>query len=530
MRVLPSAPSLSPLKHNKNVICNDTSSQQLLLTRFPPLQTVQAVSPISDPNNIVDITGRDSSDEVVYNPRSRHESAMNANRGPRGNQNINNNSAPQGAQVNNNSRMPFNRDADQAQMASQQGNEPTAPGGARYVPPQMRQELDIVRPESSMSNITVQTFASQAPPSMSNYSYGPSQLTQNMAAYDPFPTARAPRATAQNVPRAGGNRAAGNMNVAPMQGGNTSTSVQPQRLRRDSGAGALSRAEYLANRIRAGHADNPYDPDYGNPGPTRRPAPPPAMLAFPTQSPAGPAAGRGKSKAVVPKVEGKDIPENTDGNPKAFLGSNKIEMPGWLVIATDAGNPPSIEQAFEVLPFIEACRYAVPSTAGVVKVANIPYATSRSEVNAFLGKQTQICLQPIGTGFHAVHIIMDRHSGKTMDAFVEVSTMHEAVWVVNQFQRRVSQNRPGKIGDRIVEVKLSSQDELMSTLFPRAKNVTWEGGVPTVDPKIDTYYPGITSTGFIGFLQDEEIVHMQKHAETPQRVSIFPPLTYIVSS
>ncbi|MBE7158489.1 MAG: hypothetical protein INR62_08670 [Rhodospirillales bacterium] len=416
----------------------------------------------------------------------------------------------------------------------QQGNMHGASDGPRYVPPQMRYGADIIRPESSMSNVSAQTFASQIP-FETNYSYGPSNLTNNMSAYNPF-AARHPHPfmaagqvrpgfPPQSVvsdaisglpppPSSCGLPIRGRINGQPVDL-NTPHIAQPMPVRRDSGAPPQSTAEYLASRIKNGDAESPYDPDYGNCGPTKKPPPPPEPIPYPTQKVAAQ-----PSKVVAPKVGNSKGEDDTKGNSAAFLGSTvKIILPDWYLKAK-AGLPPTIEQVFEDLPFIEAHRFAKQSTAGVVKITNVPYATSRTEVNGFLGRQTQLCHQPQGTGFYAVHLVMDRHTGKTMDAYVEVSTPIEAVWVVNQFQKRVMQKRPGKIGDRVVGVELSSQDELMATLFPRAKQVKWEGGVPQVDTSKQTYYAGVHSTGFNGFLQDEEIVHIKKHAETPQRVSI----------
>lgn len=434
---------------------------------------------------------------------------------------------------NRNGGVPIYHGASDKMARGQDGDESLINGGPRYVPPHMRDDADIIRPDSSMSNASsTNTFASQVP--SGNYSYGPPQLTHNMFAFNPVtndngrvnPQSYMPSSVVYQGrgPNRGGfqglNGARGAAHINNDKNINTPANVThntaivaPTPVRRDSGA-VESRAEYLANRIKQGHADNPFDPDYGNPGPSRRPAALPTPHAFPSQK--SPGSGNG---GVVPKVNGRKVAENNDGNPKAFIGSIKVVLPPWFD-AAQAGTMPNLEQAFFAMPFIEACRYAVPSTAGVVKIKNIPYATTRAEVNAFLGRNTQIVIQPIGSSYQAVHIIMDRHSGKTMDAFIEVTTAQEAVWVVNQFQKRVVQGRPGKIGDRPVEVELSSQDELMGTLFSRAKNVSWENGVPVIDPKIDTYYPGIQSTGFKGFLQDEEIVHMQKHSETPQRVSL----------
>jgi len=174
---------------------------------------------------------------------------------------------------------------------------------------------------------------------------------------------------------------------------------------------------------------------------------------------------------------------------------------------------------FDCLPMIEACRIAKPTTAGVVKIANLPYQSSRSEVVAFLGRNAQINSQPEGSPFHASHIMMDRHTAKTNDAWVEVKSGREAVFVFNQFDKRTKAGRSAKIGDREVDISMSSQADFMAELFPRAKHVQWYGAVPQVDDGREEYYPGVASTGFVGFLQDEELTFMGKFAETPARVS-----------
>ena len=168
---------------------------------------------------------------------------------------------------------------------------------------------------------------------------------------------------------------------------------------------------------------------------------------------------------------------------------------------------------------IDACRAAFPSTGGVIKIDNIPYQSSRNELVAFLGRNAQILGQPEGSPFHAVCIVMDRHTAKTNDAYIEVKSSKEAVFISNQFNGRLKRGRTSKIGDRAVYVTVASQAELMAELFPRAKNVEWHGPVPVVSDKREEYYPGAPSAGFQGFLQDEELVFITKHAETPQRVS-----------
>lgn len=106
--------------------------------------------------------------------------------------------------------------------------------------------------------------------------------------------------------------------------------------------------------------------------------------------------------------------------------------------------------------------------------ANIPYACSRAEIVAFLGKNAQILNQPASSSSHyAVHIMMDKPTAKTMDAFVEVKSSKEAVLITSQFGRRTRHGGHIKLGDRDVGLSVVSQANFMATLFPRAKNVVW---------------------------------------------------------
>ncbi|TKA56328.1 hypothetical protein B0A55_11674 [Friedmanniomyces simplex] len=77
--------------------------------------------------------------------------------------------------------------------------------------------------------------------------------------------------------------------------------------------------------------------------------------------------------------------------------------------------------------------------------------------------------------------------------------------------------RHPRLGDRHVEVEISNQEDLMTEMFPRTKNVAWEGATPRILANNEMYYPGVPSAGFTGFLQNEEIVMVIKHAETPHR-------------
>ena len=109
---------------------------------------------------------------------------------------------------------------------------------------------------------------------------------------------------------------------------------------------------------------------------------------------------------------------------------------------------------------------------------------------------------------------MDRSTGKTMDCFVEFFSTPDARACINSILlRSISQNR---IGDRVVEVMLSSQEELMTELFPKAKNVKWQGAKPVIKEATELF-----NSGFKTFVSLEELGCLVRHAEQPHRVSLF---------
>lgn len=145
----------------------------------------------------------------------------------------------------------------------------------------------------------------------------------------------------------------------------------------------------------------------------------------------------------------------------------------------------------------------------------IPYCCNRPEVLAFLGRNARIISEQ---DYEPVHIVMERVTSKTLDCFVEFINFGEAVAAVQRFESNRTGGRGGRLGQRHVEMELSSQSALMAELFPKAKNVEWrnEGQLPIIhetDPS-DKY-----NSGFGGFLSKEELVMLTKHVECPQRVS-----------
>lgn len=110
---------------------------------------------------------------------------------------------------------------------------------------------------------------------------------------------------------------------------------------------------------------------------------------------------------------------------------------------------------------------------------------------------------------------MERVTSKTLDCYAEFTSMSEAINAVERYEVHRSGGRSGKLGQRHVEIELSSQEALMKDLFPKVKNVKWQGARPIVSPRDpDDKY----NSGFQGFTTREEMVMLVKHVESPQRV------------
>ncbi|KUI57034.1 hypothetical protein VP1G_04374 [Cytospora mali] len=173
---------------------------------------------------------------------------------------------------------------------------------------------------------------------------------------------------------------------------------------------------------------------------------------------------------------------------------------------------PSLEVALstENFPFVESARNAQPTnTYGVIKLKNIPFSTKRSEILAFLGRNSKV----LNDNQEPVHIIMERVTSKTNDAYVEFMSMQAAVSAVEKHQKTVAAGRLSRLGDRPIEVELSSQSALMKDLFPLAKGVRWDGAFPVVLQD----HPTEPWNCFKGFVTEEEMSMLVKHVEIPQR-------------
>lgn len=116
-----------------------------------------------------------------------------------------------------------------------------------------------------------------------------------------------------------------------------------------------------------------------------------------------------------------------------------------------------------------------------------------------------------------VHIIMERTTGKTMEVYVEFVSIQEAVAAVERYHIQQRNGKAGRIGDRYVEMEVVGHESLMRDLFSKATDVRWHGSEPEILP-IDPSHG--YSTGFKGFVTEEELTMLVKAVEHPQRVSL----------
>ncbi|KAJ5484268.1 Nucleotide-binding alpha-beta plait [Penicillium expansum] len=160
-------------------------------------------------------------------------------------------------------------------------------------------------------------------------------------------------------------------------------------------------------------------------------------------------------------------------------------------------------------PFGSIAETRPPSRKGVLVISNIPYTVTRQEVASFLGRSAN--LLPSSQGC-PIHIIMERSTGKTMDCYVEFPTNKDAEDTVNRISHAYDAGSTPRMGNRHVDIEISTPAKLLKAVFPRAKCISWENGEPVQLVNKDSW-----STGFDGFLTDEELFCLTRHAEQPHR-------------
>ncbi|KAF7544436.1 hypothetical protein G7Z17_g9954 [Cylindrodendrum hubeiense] len=218
------------------------------------------------------------------------------------------------------------------------------------------------------------------------------------------------------------------------------------------------------------------------------------------------------NKAVIPCFVGSGLPSSTSYGSLVHVPVQTVESQrsGKLNELTNTPSGyPSVEVAMDPanFPFVDGPRQGKSQSHGVVKLKNIPFATKRSEIVAFLGRNSKI----LNDAEEPIHIIMERATSKTMDAYVEFHTLADAMKAAERHHQNASHGRTSRLGDRPVEVELSSQASLMKDLFPIARGIFWDGAQPSIKPK----NKATPWDNFKGFISTEEMTMLVKHVESP---------------
>ncbi|VUC20469.1 unnamed protein product [Clonostachys rosea] len=187
--------------------------------------------------------------------------------------------------------------------------------------------------------------------------------------------------------------------------------------------------------------------------------------------------------------------------------SDKLKL---LTSSTPSGYPTfSTAMDPKYFPFVEGPKQHTTVNHGVVKIRNIPFDTKRAEVIAFLGRNSKI----LNDSDEPVHIIMERVTSKTMDAYIEFCTLEDAMKAVEKHHLNIQNGRVSRLGDRPVDVELSDQGCLMRDLFPLAVGIFWDGS----RPEFKAQKPDEPWENFKGFISEEEMTMLVKHVEVPHR-------------
>ncbi|KAB8247904.1 hypothetical protein BDV35DRAFT_379348 [Aspergillus flavus] len=192
-------------------------------------------------------------------------------------------------------------------------------------------------------------------------------------------------------------------------------------------------------------------------------------------------------------------------------------QPGNSEQIPDLDKPFSTVAMREEMPIGSSVHTRQAPCWGVIKISNIPYSVTKSEIAQFVGRPARLIKGC------PIHIIMERSTAKTMDCFVETETQEAAQRTVDRINSIYETGRAPRLGLRRVDVEYSNQDALLKDLFPRAKCISWEEGMPRELPNTDPY-----STGFSGFITSEEIVGAIRHAEIPHRYPWYATRLYTV--
>ncbi|KAL1927394.1 hypothetical protein VTP01DRAFT_4023 [Rhizomucor pusillus] len=109
----------------------------------------------------------------------------------------------------------------------------------------------------------------------------------------------------------------------------------------------------------------------------------------------------------------------------------------------------------------------------VVKLSNIPWTASTAEIEELL---CRISLPEKVEHAQSIHILIDKFTGKTLgDAYIELNSEEDVTKLSQEL-------RHARLRGRRLSIKCSSQDELLSSLFPKWPG-TFSGGHVTLEPQ-----------------------------------------------
>jgi hypothetical protein len=125
-----------------------------------------------------------------------------------------------------------------------------------------------------------------------------------------------------------------------------------------------------------------------------------------------------------------------------------------------------------------------------------------------LGQDAEIVEYPQSSGIFAIHIIQDRMTGKTHDVYLEFANFSSADNAYRRYENLSARNREPKLGNRRVNLNMSTNTELMKAIFPRAK-CEWIDGMPVRSPD----YLRDNPSEWDGFITNEELLKVLLFAE-----------------
>ena len=131
-----------------------------------------------------------------------------------------------------------------------------------------------------------------------------------------------------------------------------------------------------------------------------------------------------KQNRVGPRVKVEDYIRHVQPQEPPYNGPGQIDPVLSQFVTNGISSPTSV---MDHVPFVNKIAGLGPSRGGVVRISDIPYGIDRKSILALWGPNARIKVVPPQTPYYAIYVIMERNSGKTMDAFVEFETQRDAV-------------------------------------------------------------------------------------------------------